>query len=83
MFKLQDALGQGGGGVTPTEVQTMIDNSISGKADTSDVYSKTEVYTKTEVDNKVSVKPNVWCGNESEWSQISGSTESGTIYLVY
>lgn len=28
-------------------------------------------------------KPNVWCGNESEWSQISGSTESGTIYLVY
>ena len=28
-------------------------------------------------------KPNVWCGNESDWSQISGSTESGTIYLVY
>lgn len=28
-------------------------------------------------------KPNVWCGSESEWSQISGSTESGTIYLVY
>ncbi len=30
--KLQDHLG--GGGVTPTEVQTMIDNSISGKQDT-------------------------------------------------
>ena len=83
MIKLQDALGKGGGGVTSGQVQTMIDNSISGKADTSDVYNKTEVYTKTEVDNKVSVKPNVWCGNESEWSQISGSTESGTIYLVY
>lgn len=49
----------------------------NAKADASNVY------TKTEVDNKVSVKPNVWCGNESEWSQISGSTESGTIYLVY
>jgi hypothetical protein len=49
----------------------------NAKADAS------SVYTKTEVDNKVSVKPNVWCGNESEWSQISGSTESGTIYLVY
>lgn len=70
-------------GITSAECQTMIDESISGKADTSDVYTKTEVYNKTEVDNKVSVKPNVWCGNESEWSQISGSTESGTIYLVY
>lgn len=28
-------------------------------------------------------KPNVWCGDETAWSQISGSTESGTIYLVY
>ena len=28
-------------------------------------------------------KPNVWCGTEGEWSQISGSTVSGTIYLVY
>ena len=49
----------------------------NAKADASNVY------TKTEVDNKLSLKPNVWCGDESEWSQISGSTESGTIYLVY
>lgn len=70
-------------GITSGEVQTMIDESISGKADSNSVYTKSETYTKTEVDNKVSVKPNVWCGNESEWSQISGSTESGTIYLVY
>ena len=49
----------------------------NAKADASSVYNKTEI------DNKLSAKPNVWCGNESEWSQISGSTESGTIYLVY
>ena len=28
-------------------------------------------------------KPNVWIGDESSWSLISGSTENGTIYLVY
>lgn len=49
----------------------------NAKADASSVYNKTEI------DNKLSAKPNVWCGNESEWSAISGSTESGTIYLVY
>ena len=27
--------------------------------------------------------PNVWCGDETAWSTISGSTQSGTIYLVY
>ena len=27
--------------------------------------------------------PNVWCGDETAWSAISGSTQSGTIYLVY
>lgn len=36
MIKLQDAIG-GGSGVTSGEVQTMIDNSVSGKADTSAV----------------------------------------------
>lgn len=28
-------------------------------------------------------KPDVWCGDETAWSQISGSTENGVIYLVY
>ena len=49
----------------------------NGKADASNVYNKTEV------DNKVSVKPNVWCGDSQAWSQISGSTEPGVLYLVY
>lgn len=43
----------GGGGVTPTEVQEMIDESISGKADSDDVYTKNEVYTKAEVDEAI------------------------------
>jgi hypothetical protein len=42
MIKLQDALGQGGGGgVTPSEVQTMIDESISGKTNQSDFTAHT------------------------------------------
>ena len=80
MIKLQDALGQGGG-ITSGEVQTMIDQSISGKADSSDVYEKTETYSQTEIDTKIENK--FWCGTESEWSQISGSTQSGTLYLIY
>lgn len=42
-----------GGGVTPSEVQEMIDESISGKADSDDVYTKNEVYTKAEVDEAI------------------------------
>lgn len=64
-------------GNTNVHVTTTEKNTWNAKADASNVY------TKSEVDNKLSAKPNVWCGNESEWSQISGSTESGTIYLVY
>ena len=38
-----DAIGGGGSGISSAECQTMIDNSISGKADSSNVYTKTEV----------------------------------------
>lgn len=32
----------------------------------------------------ISSKPNVWCGSEADWAQISGGTlDSNTIYLVY
>lgn len=41
MIKLQDALGQGGGGVTSGQVQTMIDESISGKTNQSDFTAHT------------------------------------------
>ena len=130
-------------GITEEQAEEMIEEATSGKANSSDVYTKLEVndlladkqdkltagtglditnnvisvtggsqpvdaYTKAESDAKFTTitnfnshsgnttvhitaqerttwnaKPNVWCGNESEWSQISGSTESGTIYLVY
>lgn len=62
---------------TTVHVTSAEKNAWNAKADAISVYNKTEI------DNKLSAKPNVWCGDESEWSQISGSTESGTIYLVY
>lgn len=62
---------------TTVHVTSAEKNAWNAKADASSVYNKTEI------DNKLSAKPNVWCGDESEWSAISGSTESGTIYLVY
>ena len=40
-----------GNAITSGEVQTMIDESISGKADADSVYTKSEVYTKAEVDD--------------------------------
>lgn len=40
-IKLQDYLGGGGGGITSGEVQTMIDESISGKADTDSLSAYT------------------------------------------
>lgn len=86
MIKLQDALSGGGGGVTPSEVQTMIDESISGKTNQSDFTahtSNTNVHVTASEKSTWNAKPNVWCGDETAWSQISGSTESGTIYLVY
>ena len=64
-------------GNTNLHVTATEKNTWNAKADTNNVYNKIEI------DNKLSAKPNVWCGNESEWSAISGSTESGTIYLVY
>lgn len=37
----------------------------------------------SEVNNTYMKKNQIWCGSEQEWSQISGSTTNGTIYLVY
>ena len=33
--------------------------------------------------NEIDNKPNIWCGDSQAWSQISGSTQSGTLYLIY
>ena len=42
-----------GDSITSGEVKTMINESISGKADSDDVYTKNEVYTKSEVDKAI------------------------------
>lgn len=46
----------GGGGVTSGEVQTMIDESISGKADSSDVYTTGQTSGATEIANALNAK---------------------------
>lgn len=33
--------------------------------------------------NEIDNKPNIWCGDSQAWSQISGSTQQNTLYLVY
>ena len=50
----QEIITISGDSVTSGEVQTQIDNSISGKADANSVYTKNEVYTKSEVDKAIS-----------------------------
>ena len=49
----QEIITISGDSVTSGEVQTMIDESISGKADANSVYTKNEVYTKSEVDEAI------------------------------
>ena len=46
----------GGGGVTSGEVQTMIDESISGKANSSDVYTTGQTSGATEIANALNAK---------------------------
>lgn len=50
----QEIITISGDSVTSGEVQTMIDESISGKADANSVYTKNEVYNKSEVDKAIS-----------------------------
>lgn len=48
--------GGGGGDITSGEVQTMIDESISGKADSSDVYTTGQTSGATEIANALNAK---------------------------
>jgi hypothetical protein len=73
-------------GITSAQCQTLIDNSISGKTNQSDFTAhtaNTTVHITSAERTSWDAKPNVWCGDSQAWSQISGSTQSGTIYLVY
>ena len=87
-IKLQDYLGQGGGsGVTSGEVQTMINQSISGKTNQSDFSAhtaNTTVHITAQERTDWNAKPNVWSGSEADWALISGGTlDNNTIYLIY
>lgn len=98
-IKLQDALNQGGGsGITSGEVQTMIDNSISGKQDTmsagtnvqinNNVISATDT-TYTAGDNITISNQNVistvtkfWCGTQLEYDAILVK-DPNTVYMIH
>ena len=83
----ENAVGSTGGGVDSGTVQTMIDQSVSGKTDISAFTahtSDTTVHVTTAQTAVWNNKANVWCGDETAWGQISGGTlDSNTLYLVY
>lgn len=61
---------------TSAETQSAITQAVSGKADASNVYSKTEV------NNLISNKANVWCGDEASFNALTNK-DANTIFLVY
>lgn len=77
-------------GVTSGDVQTMINQSVSGKVDVS-IYSAYTASTETTINSKADssmlnnylLKSKIWCGTQSEWAQISGNTDSETLYLIH
>ena len=96
---IDEKITSGGSGMTSGEVQTMIDASISGKQDTlsagtnisinSNVISATDTkYTAGDNisisnQNVISTVTKFMCLTEIEWEQISGNTDSNTIYLIH
>lgn len=56
---------------TTAQTEIAISSAVSGKADT------------TYVQNNYLNKNQIQCVSEAEWSQISGSTQADTLYLVY
>lgn len=43
----------------------------------------TNAISNVAVYNNYMLKSNIWCGSEAEWSQISGSTNPDTLYLIH
>lgn len=83
---IETVITSGGGVVSSSDCQTMIDNSISGKTNESDFSAhtaNTTVHITADERTAWDAKPNVWIGTQSQWAAISGSSENGTIYLVY
>ena len=45
--------------------------------------SNTDIHVTTAQTASWDAKPNVWIGDETAWSAISGNTQNGVIYLVF
>lgn len=69
----------GGGGVTSGEVQTMIDESISGKADSSDVYTTGQTSGATEIANALSNKADTTAVTAAIDEAVSGKADTSTV----
>ena len=69
-----DALGSASGGITSGEVQTLIDESISGKADSSAVTAVNNVLTAHTADSTI----HVTSSDKSTWSGKQDALVSGT-----
>lgn len=98
MIKLQDALGQGGGGVTSGQVQTMIDNSLSGYQETlsagTNVQINNNVISATDTkytagdgisisnQNVISTVTKFWCGTQAQYDAISVK-DPNTVYMIH
>ena len=75
---------------TTQEMNTAISQATSGKVDTS-AYTAYTASTQTTINNKADsstlnnymLKSQIWCGNYTEWGQISGSTDPNVIYLIH
>lgn len=79
---------------TTEQVNTLINQSVSGKADSSAVTTVDNALTAHTGNSEIHVtsadktawnaKPNVWCGDSTAWAAISGGTlDNNCIYLVY
>lgn len=65
------------------QTQSLLDDKADLSAFTAHT-SDTTVHVTSAEKSTWNNKANVWCGDETAWSQISGGTlDSNTIYLVY
>jgi len=87
-IKLQDHLGGGGGGITSGEVQTMIDESISGKVETSAITtSVTSSSTDAQVPSAKAVNDKLGGLSlvkltQSAYDALSPDYDSNTLYVI-
>ena len=74
---------------TTSEVNTLINQSVSGKVDTT-TYNTYTASTQTTINNKADsstlnnylLKNKIWCGTESEYNSIT-TKDSETLYLIH